>query len=200
MLRGGKLDDRYVDLDVADRNIPVVEIFSNMGMEEMGINFKDMFSSLVPKSTKRRKVKVSEAMEILAQEEAQNLMDTEKIVNQAIEKVEQSGIIFLDEIDKITGNSGGPAGSASHCRGVDRLDKTRTRQNGSYSVHRFGRFSHGQTVGPDSGNAGTISDPGGAGFAGPKRVFQNSYRAQECIAHPISGAVENRRGGCGLFG
>jgi ATP-dependent HslUV protease ATP-binding subunit HslU len=119
MLRAGKLDDRYVDLDVADRNIPVVEIFSNMGMEEMGINFKDMFSSLVPKSTKRRKVKVSEAMEILTQEEAQNLMDTEKIVNQAIDKVEQSGIIFLDEIDKIAGNSGGHGPDVSR-EGVQR--------------------------------------------------------------------------------
>jgi ATP-dependent HslUV protease ATP-binding subunit HslU len=105
MLRRGKLDNRFVDLDVADRSMPMVEIFSNVGMEEMGINFKDMLGSIFPKSTKRRKVKVPEAMEILAQEEAQGLVDMDKIVKLAIEKVEQSGIIFLDEIDKIAGRN-----------------------------------------------------------------------------------------------
>jgi ATP-dependent HslUV protease ATP-binding subunit HslU len=105
MLRRGKLDNRFVDLDVADRSMPMVEIFSNVGMEEMGINFKDMLGSIFPKSTKRRKVKVPEAMDILAQEEAQGLVDMDKIVKLAIEKVEQSGIIFLDEIDKIAGRN-----------------------------------------------------------------------------------------------
>ena len=105
MLRRGKLDNRYVDLDVADRSMPIVEIFSNVGMEEMGINFKDMLGGIFPKSTKRRKVKVPEAMEIMAQEEAQSLVDMDKVVKQAIQKVEQSGIIFLDEIDKIAGRN-----------------------------------------------------------------------------------------------
>jgi ATP-dependent HslUV protease ATP-binding subunit HslU len=110
MLRQGKLDNRFVDLEVADRSMPMVEIFSNIGMEEMGINFKDMLGGVFPKSTKRRKVKVPEAMEILAQEEAQGLVDMDKVVKQAIKKVEQSGIIFLDEIDKIAGrdSSQGP--------------------------------------------------------------------------------------------
>lgn len=106
MLRQGKLDNRYVDLDVSERTMPMVEIFSNVGMEEMGINFKDMMGSLLPKNTKRRKVKVPEAMEILAAEEAQNLVDMDKVVKEAIIKVEQSGIIFLDEIDKIVGKNG----------------------------------------------------------------------------------------------
>lgn len=105
MLREGKMDNRYVDLDVSDRTMPVVEIFSNVGMEEMGINFKDMIGNLLPKSTKRRKVKVPEAMEILSAEEAQNLVDMDKVVKEAINKVEQSGIIFLDEIDKIAGRN-----------------------------------------------------------------------------------------------
>ncbi len=105
MLRRGKLDNRFVDLDVADRSMPIVEIFSNVGMEEMGINFKDMLGGVFPKSTKRRKVKVPEAMELLAQEEAQGLVDMDKVVKQAIQKVEQSGIIFLDEIDKIAGRN-----------------------------------------------------------------------------------------------
>ena len=105
MLRRGKLDSRYVDLDVADRSMPIVEIFSNVGMEEMGINFKDMLGGVFPKATKRRKVKVPEALEIMVQEEAQSLVDMDKVVKQAIDKVEQSGIIFLDEIDKIAGRN-----------------------------------------------------------------------------------------------
>ena len=119
MLRGGKLDNRYVDLDVEDRSMPMVEIFSNVGMEEMGINFKDMLGGILPKSSKRRKVKVSEGLEILAQEESQNLVDMEKIVKNAIKKVEQSGIIFLDEIYKIAGRNSGHGPDVSR-EGVQR--------------------------------------------------------------------------------
>ena len=110
MLKDGKLNERYVEMDVSDRAMPMVEIFSNVGMEEMGINLKDMFGSLMPKSVKRRKIKVNEALDILIQEEAQRLVDMDKIVKVAIEKVEQEGIIFLDEIDKIVGkdNKTGP--------------------------------------------------------------------------------------------
>ena len=119
MLRNGKLDNRDVDLDVSERPMPVVEIFSNMGMEEMGINLKDMIGGITPKSTKRRKVKVPEALEILTSEEAQNLVDMDKIIKNAINKVEQSGIIFLDEIDKITGKNGGHGPDVSR-EGVQR--------------------------------------------------------------------------------
>jgi len=97
----------------------MVEIFSNVGMEEMGINFKDMLGGILPKGSKRRKVKVTEGMEILAQEESQNLVDMEKIVKNAIKKVEQSGIIFLDEIDKIAGRNSGHGPDVSR-EGVQR--------------------------------------------------------------------------------
>jgi ATP-dependent HslUV protease ATP-binding subunit HslU len=97
------LDDRNVDVEVVDRNLPIVEIFSASGMEEMDINIKEMFGSLFPKKKKRRKVKVSEALTLLTQEEAQRLIDMDSVVKQAIDRVEQSGIIFLDEIDKIAG-------------------------------------------------------------------------------------------------
>jgi ATP-dependent HslUV protease ATP-binding subunit HslU len=106
MLKEGKLDERDVEVTVSDRSKPMVEIFSNTGMEEMGFNFKDMLGGLLPKNTKKRKMKVHQAREILIQEEAQSLVDMDKVVKNAIEKVEQSGIIFLDEIDKIVGSDG----------------------------------------------------------------------------------------------
>ena len=106
MLKNGKLDSRYLDLDVSEKAPPVVEIFSNMGIEEMGLNIKEMIGGMMPKNVKRRKLKVPEALEILIAEETQDLLDMEKVINQAIKKVEQSGIVFLDEIDKITGKNG----------------------------------------------------------------------------------------------
>ncbi|MFA5906297.1 MAG: ATP-dependent protease ATPase subunit HslU [Desulfobacula sp.] len=101
MLQTGKLDSREVDLDVADKSSPMVEIFSNAGIEEMGINIKDMLGNLMPKNTKRRKVKIKDALKLVAQEEAAHLVDMEQVKAEAITLVEQSGIIFIDEIDKI---------------------------------------------------------------------------------------------------
>jgi ATP-dependent HslUV protease ATP-binding subunit HslU len=103
LLKTGKLDDKYVEVETVDRNLPIVEIFSASGLEEMDINIKDMFGSLFPKKKKQRKVKVPEALNILSQEEAYKLIDMDAVTRQAIERVEQSGIIFLDEIDKIAG-------------------------------------------------------------------------------------------------
>lgn len=119
MLKAGKLDSRLVDMDVPSRSMPMIEIFTNAGMEEMGINMKDMLGSMMPKNTKRRKVKVSEAMKILCQEEAAHLVDMEKVTAEAVELVEQSGIIFLDEIDKVAGN-GGSHGPEVSREGVQR--------------------------------------------------------------------------------
>ena len=120
MLHSGKFDDRYVDLEVSERNTPMVEIFSNMGMEEVGFNFKDMLGGLMPKNTKKRKVKVSEAMEILTQQEAQGLVDMEKVVKKAVSRVEESGIVFLDEIDKIAVGGGKGQGPDVSREGVQR--------------------------------------------------------------------------------
>jgi ATP-dependent HslUV protease ATP-binding subunit HslU len=103
LLRAGKLNEKYVDVEVVDRNLPMVEIFSSSGMEEMDINIKEMVGSLFPKKKKQRKVKVPEALSLLAQEEAQKLIDMESVIKQAIERIEESGMIFLDEIDKIAG-------------------------------------------------------------------------------------------------
>ncbi|GKT07294.1 ATP-dependent protease ATPase subunit HslU [Desulforhabdus sp. TSK] len=103
LLRKGALDDRYVDLEVPDRNVPMVEIFAGAGMEDMDYNFREMLGSMMPRRTKRRKVKIPEAREILVQDESQRLIDMDKVIKSAVERVEHSGIIFLDEIDKIAG-------------------------------------------------------------------------------------------------
>lgn len=102
-LHEGRFEDRVVELEVADRTSPVIEVFSSSGMEE-NINIKDMLPpGLFPSKTKKRKMKISEARKILEQEEAQKLVDMDEVIRQAIQRVEQSGIIFLDEIDKIAG-------------------------------------------------------------------------------------------------
>jgi len=101
MLREGKLDDRMVEIEVEEKLFPVVEVLTPQGMEEIDQSLKEMLSGLLPKRMKRKQVRVSEALEILAHEEAQKLIDMDKVVRKAIQRVEQSGIIFLDEIDKI---------------------------------------------------------------------------------------------------
>lgn len=103
LLRSGRLDDRYVDVETVDRNMPMVEIFSAAGFEGMDINIRDMLGTMFPQKKKSRKVKVPEALDLLTQEEAQRLVDMDKVTKMAAERVEQSGIIFLDEIDKIAG-------------------------------------------------------------------------------------------------
>jgi len=111
LLRSGKLDERVVDLEVTESSTgPMIEIFSSSGVEDMGLNIKEMFGNMFPRKKKKRKVNVSEAMDILVEEEAQRLVDMDKVTRTAVERVEQSGIIFLDEIDKIVGSdtSGGP--------------------------------------------------------------------------------------------
>lgn len=103
LLHMGKLDDREVELETSHRNMPVIEVFSATGMEELELNLKEMFGNFFPKKTKKQKVKVPQALDILTQEEAQRLIDMDKVTQLAKQRVEQSGIIFLDEIDKIAG-------------------------------------------------------------------------------------------------
>ena len=115
LLKENKLDNRLVDLEVTEtRSGPMIEIFSAAGMEDMGLNVRDMLGNVFPQKKKIRTVKVPEALEILAEEEAQKLIDMDKVTKTALERVEQSGIIFLDEIDKIVGSD------ASHGPDVSR--------------------------------------------------------------------------------
>ena len=99
--KAGKFDETFIDLEVPDRALPIIEIFSASGMEEMDMQIRDMFGNMLPKKTKTRKVKVKEAYELLIQEESKKLIDADRVTKDAIERVEQSGIIFLDELDKI---------------------------------------------------------------------------------------------------
>lgn len=108
-LREGKLDNRYVDIEVKEKVIPF-GVVSNVGLEDLEINLKEMLGSFLPEKSKRRKVKISEALSIIQQEEANKLIDIDKVTREAIDRVEQSGIIFIDEIDKIAsrGHAHGP--------------------------------------------------------------------------------------------
>ena len=103
MLREGKLDDRFVDIEMTHSMMPMIEVLTPQGMEGMEFNLKEMFSNLMPKRTKKRTVKIPEAIEILTQEEAAKLVDMDKVLAEAVRRVEQSGIVFIDEIDKIAG-------------------------------------------------------------------------------------------------
>jgi ATP-dependent HslUV protease ATP-binding subunit HslU len=110
-LHEGKLDNRDVELEVEERSMPLIEVISGSGLEDMDINIKDMLGNMFPQRKKRRRAKVPEALELLEQEEAQKLIDMDRVLREAIMRVEQAGIIFLDEIDKIAGresNFGGP--------------------------------------------------------------------------------------------
>ena len=99
--RDGKLNDKLVELDMPDRASPIIEVFSAQGMEEMDMQIRDLFGNMLPKKTKKRKIKIKDAYDHLIQEESKKLIDMDKVVKDAIERIEQSGIIFLDEIDKI---------------------------------------------------------------------------------------------------
>jgi len=119
MLAEGKLDDKYIELETSTVNMPPVEIMFGAGLDAMEFTIKDMLGNILPKKTKRKKVKVSEARELLTEEEAQKLIDLEKVTHLAIKRVENSGIIFVDEIDKIAGRESGHGPDVSR-EGVQR--------------------------------------------------------------------------------
>lgn len=121
MLQEGKLDDKIVEMTVEQaQSMPIIEIFSNSGMDDAGSGMKDMFGKMFPKKSQRRKLKVSEARELLRKEEAEKLIEMDKVTKLAIQRTEQSGIIFLDEIDKIASKQGGVQSAEVSREGVQR--------------------------------------------------------------------------------
>ncbi len=101
----GKLDERPVEIDVPSDGVQMMQVFSPMGMEEMGMNLQEMFGGMMPKKVKKRRTTVKEAFKIITQQEAQKLIDMDEVVRLAIDRVQNSGIVFIDEIDKIAGGS-----------------------------------------------------------------------------------------------
>jgi ATP-dependent HslUV protease ATP-binding subunit HslU len=119
LLRMGELNERVVEVETQDTQMPNMQVFGPQGTEEMGLNIKEMFGNIFPKQTKRRKMKVSEAKELLIETEAEKLVDMDKVQTLARERTEQNGIIFIDEIDKIASREGGHGPEVSR-EGVQR--------------------------------------------------------------------------------
>ncbi|MGH9948607.1 MAG: ATP-dependent protease ATPase subunit HslU [Pyrinomonadaceae bacterium] len=119
-LRRGDLDDRLIELDTQERPSAQIDFVAGQGMEEMGVNLKDMLGNMFPTKTVRRKMKVAEARTYLLREEQENLVDTEQITRDAIKKTQDSGIVFLDEIDKVAGRETGSGGPEVSREGVQR--------------------------------------------------------------------------------
>ncbi len=120
MLKDGMLDDRIVELETREKQMPTLEIFGMGNLDEMGMHLQDMFGSILPKKRRRRRMKVKDALEVLTAEESERLVDEEQVRIQARERVEQSGIIFIDEIDKVAGSFKGGSGPDVSREGVQR--------------------------------------------------------------------------------
>lgn len=116
----GKLDNRVIEMDLTSDNIPMLQVLGPIGLEEMGLNLQDLFGNIMPKKSKKRKLSIAEAKKILTQEESQKLIDMDNVIKEAVEKVQNSGIVFIDEIDKITGNNGRQSGPDVSREGVQR--------------------------------------------------------------------------------
>ena len=118
-IKDGKLDDQKIEIEVEENNTQMMEVFSGSGVEEMGINFQDMLGNIFPNKKQKKKVTIAQAKEMLKDEEAHKLIDMEQVKSEAIEKVEEDGIIFLDEMDKIAGRESGSGPEVSR-QGVQR--------------------------------------------------------------------------------
>ena len=116
----GRLEEREIEIDVKEQAFPSFEIFTAQGVEEMGVNIKDMMPGLFGGRSKRKKVRIGDARELLIEEEAEKLVDQQAVAREAVERVEQSGIVFLDEIDKIAGRQQASHGPDVSREGVQR--------------------------------------------------------------------------------
>lgn len=119
-LKERKLDDRIIELDLTGDNMPMMQVLGPIGLEEMGLNLQDLFGNMMPKKSRKRKLSIAEAKKVLTQEEAQKLIDMDTVIKEAIDKVQNTGIVFIDEIDKIAGNNKQTSGADVSREGVQR--------------------------------------------------------------------------------
>jgi ATP-dependent HslUV protease ATP-binding subunit HslU len=119
-IKAGQMDERIIEVDVPTDQFPAMQVLGPMSLEEMGVNLQDMFGNLLPKKMKKRRLTIAEARKVLTQEESQKLIDQDAAVKEAIQRVENSGIVFLDEVDKIAGNRGQAQGPDVSREGVQR--------------------------------------------------------------------------------
>ncbi|MEW5797751.1 MAG: ATP-dependent protease ATPase subunit HslU [Bacteroidota bacterium] len=120
-ISAGDLDERVIEIETVTDNLPAVQVMGPFNFEEMGVNIQEMLGGILPKKQKKRKVTISEAKKILTQEEAQKLIDHDAVIKEAVRRVENSGIVFIDEVDKIAGSRSGPSGGPDVSReGVQR--------------------------------------------------------------------------------
>ena len=207
--REGKLDERMVELDVRDRNQPSFEVITNQGTEEMDINLKDMLPGLFGQRTKKRKMKVAEAFDYLVQEEENRLIDMDQVTRLAVERVEDSGMVFLDEIDKIAGREGGHGPDVSR-EGVQRdilpivEGTTVNTKYGMVStdhilVYRGGRVPCFEAERSDSGAAGAVSDSRGAAVADGERLYSHPDGAEIVAGEAVYGAAGDRGAEAGVY-
>ncbi len=121
MLKDGKLDERLIEIDTIVDSVPSLQVFGPIGMDEMGMNLQDIFGNIMPKKTKKRKVTVAEARRVMEKEEAEKLIDMEAVIKDAINRAEHTGIVFIDEIDKVASRGGaGGSGPEVSREGVQR--------------------------------------------------------------------------------
>ncbi|MBS1518873.1 MAG: ATP-dependent protease ATPase subunit HslU [Bacteroidetes bacterium] len=104
-LKSGALDNRMIELDLSSENFPMLQVLGPIGLEEMGINLNDLFGNMMPKKSKKRKLTIAEARKVLSHEESGKLIDMDAVIKEAVEKVQNSGIVFIDEIDKVAGSN-----------------------------------------------------------------------------------------------
>ncbi len=207
-LREGKLDERMVELNVREKSMPAFEIITNQGVEEMDVNMKDILPNIFGQRTKKRKMKVSEAFDYLIQEEEQRLVDMDQVTRIAVERVENSGIIFLDEIDKIAGREGGhgperlprrrAARHPPHRRGHHREHALRHGAHRSHPVYRSRRVPRVQAQRSHSRVARPLPHSRGAAIAHRGGLHQDPYRAQVVANQAIHRAAGNRRRQAGI--
>ena len=212
MLRDGKLDDREMEVSLTEsKSMPMVEIMTTSGMEDMQSSLQDAFSKIFPRKKKKRKMKVPEAMEATKKEEMEKLVDMDKVIKEALRRTEESGIIFLDEIDKIASRGGGGSHGPEVSReGVQRdllpivEGATVTTKHGMVKTDHIlfiasGAFHMSKPSDLIPELQGRFPDPGGTAFSWQGGIYPDSHRAGKRPDQTICGADEDGGDRAGIF-